>query len=197
MTDKQNLLKVIGILYCARLPVTSTVMILITYLFYFKFARFCFEFMACFNTVGYCCSSTGKEKADLEASRFLRMLTNVDNLKLMCFLADLLFILQNFQKRLQSDTITIVDIQPQLEIFKKKLLTLQTACLPGGWEEALQRDITNNNGKEFLFGTELWMKDRRLPASNRYVTDKRMFSAIRNDSVQALINFMSERLQGV
>jgi hypothetical protein len=28
MTDKQNLLKVIGILYCARLPVTSTVMIL-------------------------------------------------------------------------------------------------------------------------------------------------------------------------
>jgi hypothetical protein len=29
MTDKQNLLKVIGILYCARLPVTSTVMILL------------------------------------------------------------------------------------------------------------------------------------------------------------------------
>jgi hypothetical protein len=28
MTDKQNLLKVVGILYCARLPVTSTFMIL-------------------------------------------------------------------------------------------------------------------------------------------------------------------------
>jgi hypothetical protein len=34
MTDEQNLLKIIGILYCTRLPVTSKVMILITYLFW-------------------------------------------------------------------------------------------------------------------------------------------------------------------
>lgn len=112
----------------------------------------------------------------------------------MCFLADLLFILSNFQKKLQRDSLTIVDIKPELEIFLMKLDLLMDAPLLGGWEETLCLSSTKNDNLVILFDHELWSKSRRSSEANRYVTDKRGFKAIRHDSIQSMKNSMSTRL---
>ena len=72
-----------------------------------------------------------------DAANFRKSLTNADKVKLMCFVADLLFLLSNFQKTLQSDSLTILDIKPKLETFQKKLDKLTNEPLIGGWEETL------------------------------------------------------------
>jgi hypothetical protein len=112
----------------------------------------------------------------------------------MCFLADLLFLLANFQKKLQRDSLTIVDIKPELEVFTQKLNLLTGAPLIGGWEETFQQSVVNDNGVVTLYGHQLWSKTRRTSEANRYVTDRRDVNAIRNDTIQALTNFMSTRL---
>ena len=40
---------------------------------------------------------------------------------MMCFVADLLFLLKVFQKKLQRDSLTIVDIEPEAEKFQKNV----------------------------------------------------------------------------
>lgn len=50
---------------------------------------------------------TSKEK---ESKRFLKFLTNIDNLRLLCFLADTLLIFSRYQQTIQSDFITILDL---------------------------------------------------------------------------------------
>jgi len=72
-------------------------------------------------------------KSEHDASRFLNYLTNHDNIKRMCFLADLLLILTNFQRKLQSDSLTIIDIEPELSHFVKKLERLDEMPLLGGF----------------------------------------------------------------
>jgi hypothetical protein len=84
--------------------------------------------------------------------QFKKSLTNHDKVKLMCFLADLLFLLANFQKKLQRDSLTIVDIKPELEVFTQKLNLLTGTPLIGGWEETFQQSVVNDNSVTTLYG---------------------------------------------
>ena len=61
----------------------------------------------------------------------------------------------------------------------------------GGWEETFKERLNENT----FCDIELWDKERRLPEANLYVTDRREFSAIRNESILALKEFMDRRLQ--
>ena len=56
----------------------------------------------------------------------------------MCFIADLLFILKVFQKKLECDSLTIVDIEWEAEKFQKRVDKLNTSSLVGGWEGAFK-----------------------------------------------------------
>ena len=62
----------------------------------------------------------------------------------------------------------------------------------GGWEETLAKGIGVNSmdHSKVLFGTELLEKSRRTKGVNRSVSDKHLFSSIRNDSIEALKTFM-------
>ena len=59
----------------------------------------------------------------------------------MYFVADLLFVFKVFQKKLQSDSITIVDIKPEVEKFKKRIDRLSVSSLIAGWEEAFKENF--------------------------------------------------------
>ena len=74
------------------------------------------------------------EQCDADGKKFLKLLTKKDNLLLMCFVADLLFLIKVLQKKLQSDSLTIVDIEPEAEKFRDKVNKLSTGSLLGGWE---------------------------------------------------------------
>lgn len=45
------------------------------------------------------------------------MLTNYVNLKLLCFLSDLGYIVSRYQKLVQGDNVIIFDIKDQIEAF--------------------------------------------------------------------------------
>ena len=49
----------------------------------------------------------------------------------MCLVADLLFLLNVFQKKVQRDSLTIVDIEPEAETFQKSLDRLSSSPLLG------------------------------------------------------------------
>ena len=59
----------------------------------------------------------------------------------MCFAVDLLFLLKVIQKKLQRDSLTILDIEPEAEKFQKSLDKLSTILLLGGWEEAFKERL--------------------------------------------------------
>ena len=75
-----------------------------------------------------------RKTSDPETTHYFKLLTNYDNLQFMCFVADILFLLKNYQKKLQSDALTFVNIKPQVEIFTK-ISNLYGNKMIGGWEE--------------------------------------------------------------
>lgn len=97
-----------------------------------------------------------EEQHDTEGNKFLKLLANKDNILMMCFVADLLFLLKVFQKKLQRDSLIIVDIESEAEKFQKSLDKLGTRSLLGGWEEAFEKKF-DEEGNTFC-GIELWEK---------------------------------------
>ena len=92
-----------------------------------------------------------------------------------------------------ADSLTIVDIEPETEKFQKKVDKLSTSPLLGGWEEAFKEKF-NEEENEFC-GIKLWVKTRCRVEANLYVTDHRLFSAVRNESILAIKQFMDQRLK--
>ena len=132
-------------------------------------------------------------QCDAEGKKFLKLLTNKDNFLLMWFVADLLFLIKVFQKKLQSDSLTIVDIEPEAEKFHERVNKLSTGSLLGGWENEFKERYDEEANK--FCGIKLWEKERRRPDANLFVTDRRKFSAIRNESVIAINTFVDKRLE--
>ena len=128
-----------------------------------------------------------------ERRKFLKLLTNKDNLLMMCFIADLLLVLKVFQKKLQSDSLTIIDIEEEAKKFKKTLDNMNKQKLLGGWEEAFKEKFDEESNK--FCGIELWEKTRRRTEATLNVTDRREFSAIRNESILAIKEFIDQRLE--
>ena len=85
---------------------------------------------------------------------------------MMCFVADLLSLRKVFQKKLQRDSLTIVDIEPEAETFHKSINKLSTNPLLGGWEEAFKERF--NEEENTFCDIELWEKKRRNSEANLY-----------------------------
>ena len=134
------------------------------------------------------------ESDDPQAKNIGKLLSNKDNMQLTCLLGDVLFLLKTFQKRLQSDDITIVDIVPEAKKFLKKLEKLNDKELLGGWEETFNNNY--NDEDETFFGITLWQKERRnIRRRNQFVSERRNFNAIRFEILESLKNFMTTRLK--
>ena len=101
----------------------------------------------------------------------MKLLTNKGNLLLMCFAADLLFAIKVFRKKLQSDSLTTVDIEPEAEKFRERVNKLSTGSLLGGWENEFKEKY-DEEANTFC-GIKLWEKERCCPDANLLVTDRR------------------------
>ena len=140
--------------------------------------------------IKYCLSQN-----DSDVSKYLKLLTNKDNIITMCFVADLLFVFKVFQKKLQSDSITIVDIKPEVVKFKMRMDRLSESSLIGGWEEAFKENF-DEEANTFC-GIEVWEKEKRKCRSigtKKYITELRTFVQIRNESILSLKKFLDDRL---
>lgn len=83
---------------------------------------------------------------------FATYLSNLDSLKLIVFLADLLQIYQRYHKHVQGDKLTIVSLAKHINMLKMSLQQLQANDLIGGWAERLESDIEVQSGKVLLKG---------------------------------------------
>ena len=88
----------------------------------------------------------------------LKFLTGVDNLQLMGLLCDLLSLLRGFQVACQSDSITLDELERNVEGMITDLQELQAASLLGGWEAEIVRNLKDDNGTKRFYAKVLWKK---------------------------------------
>jgi hypothetical protein len=133
---------------------------------------------------------TGVDKA---ASGFLAFLTNVNTLELITLLTHVLAVFSRYQKNLQSDSTTILDVQRLTSHVKAKLLSLKQTELIGGWVSALREQMTNVDGQNCLKDVSFHASSRRTKKHNLFVTDKRDISAVKLEIIDSLVEFLSQR----
>jgi len=121
--------------------------------------------------------------------------------QLLCFVSDVTFLFSRFQKSLQRDSLMLSDVQDAVGGIVQKLRRMQSAPLLGGWEAIFNAEAklheTADQGDIYvatLHGIQLQIKKRRQKHHHKYVSDRREFSAIRNETLESLINYLQQRL---
>lgn len=140
---------------------------------------------------------------DSKAVGFYKILTDINKLKLLCFLADLGYLYTRFQKQIQSDDLLIFDIEARKDGLKKNIEQLINSPLMGGWEYILTQEIvteyepSTDNTRISLKEIELHDKislARTKSSRNLYVSEDRTFSSVRNDSIEHIMSYLDLRL---
>lgn len=85
---------------------------------------------------------------------------NYDRVHFVTFITDLLSLLKSFQKTFESDDVSILEIASKKENFLKRLESLITSQLPGGWEEEFFKNIQKSNENNILYGHTLIPRSR-------------------------------------
>lgn len=130
------------------------------------------------------------DSREKEAKGFYKLLTEKSNLTLLAFISDVLQVFSRFQKTLQSNHITILDMMQQKEKFCTKIKKLQNEPLLGGWLCALNEGIeTTSNGEQKLKNITLSSTDKRVKVCNRDI------NAIVAEIVLSLVHFVEHRFE--
>lgn len=112
-----------------------------------------------------------------------------ENLKLIAFLTDLLFLYQRFQKKLQADQLTIISMKFHINTMKQSLIDMANVPLFGGLENKLNDKFSvGSNSKTYIGSVEL-----QQPRSSRRVAPS--LSELRNNILCALREFLDERFE--
>ena len=128
------------------------------------------------------------------AKGYLNFLTNLQNLKLLAVITDILTVFTRYHKLLQSDTTTILDVDKFTSNVKSQLLKLKEVPLLGGWKETLKEEIKETDeGVVLLKDVVLNVSNRRLGEHHKFVSDKREFFAVENEIISALVEFLTQR----
>lgn len=99
---------------------------------------------------------------------FKIILTNYDNIYRIAFTADLLFLFSNYQKKLQSDSLTITDMDKLTKNVLEQIDLLKTQNLLGGWLYTLELQIENREEELYLKCIKLHTTERRTKQYNKY-----------------------------
>lgn len=112
---------------------------------------------------------------DKQARGFLLLLTNAEKLDLLAFMADVLGVFSRYQKKLQRDDVTILDMEKATTSVKAKLLALREENLLGGWAMALENEVIKKpDGTKTLKDILLTSRPaKRRQENHRYVSDRR------------------------
>lgn len=122
-------------------------------------------------------------------AEFLKCLLNLDFMKIVAFLADVLFVFQRMQKKLQGDKLTLMTMQASVKSAISSLESLKEILIPGGKESAFIEGLTDRNEKIFLKEIEL-SKESYFRQSQWSDVSK-----LRADVLMCLQHFLKTRLQ--
>lgn len=118
-----------------------------------------------------------------------KYLTKLENVKLIAFLADILFCFKRFQKKLQSDRLTILSMKRHITAVMNSLHAMENEALCGGFESNLCIAIsTEGDGRTFFKDIELLSS----PLSRR---EKESFSEVRKQIIDSLREYLGQRFE--
>ena len=106
--------------------------------FQIRFTEFLFELidahLSSWNATTLYFRDQSKEH---EEDGYFKLMTNKFKLQLMAFVADVLAVFKRYQKLIQDDGITILEVESRTKTVRTQIRSLSTKPLSGGWEEAL------------------------------------------------------------
>jgi len=86
---------------------------------------------------------------DVAAAGHMNFLTSFPNLQLLVFLADMLFVYARFQKRLQFDSTTLIDMNDAVTNVMSTVNSLKNQPLIGGWQETILQSVVDKTKVNF------------------------------------------------
>ena len=159
--------------------------------FQIRFTEFLFELtdvhLSSWNATTLYFRDQSKEH---EEDGYFKLMTNKFKLQLMAFVADVLAVFKRYQKLIQDDGITILEVESRTKTVRTQIRSLSTKPLSGGWEEALLSALSEDC--DSLKGIKLQDAGKgRVPHS--LVTVTRELGAIKNEIICSLDEFLSQR----
>lgn len=137
-----------------------------------------------------------KNEKDAECAGFLNYLTKLSNVKLMAFAADVLAAFERFHKKLQSNQLTLIDMKTHVSAVLSAFSDMKTSSLVGGFESVLAAQLTTNMNESNDEYKTFWKTEELQPEqTSRTRRGVRLFSLVRNNLLESLERFLTERFQ--
>lgn len=130
-----------------------------------------------------------REEGSAQSKGFLTFLTNEANMKKAAILGDVLMIFQRLQKKLQSNSQTLLKMTADANSAIGSLEKLKQQSIPTGFESKLRNKIQDVDGKPFLNGIEL-----NTIVSTRRGTLPSATETFRIDVIDTLVELLRARL---
>lgn len=134
--------------------------------------------------------AANKKKTDKEAAGYLTYLKNLDNLKMIAFLADLLLIFKRMQKKLQYNSLTLISMNTHVKAAIVCLEKVKKEFIPSGYEDTLRESVVTKENGKFLKGIQLHEEE---PCGTR--RNKLDLKVFRKEVCDSLIEFLTIRLE--
>lgn len=93
---------------------------------------------------------------------FHKYLTNLNFLKMVAFLGDVLRLFKRMQKKMQSDSLTLMKMSHDIAVAKTSLESLKQGPMLGGYEYKLANSLSFNETENTWFMKDIELKDERI-----------------------------------
>ena len=136
------------------------------------------------------------EQKCAEAQGLINIWTDLDTIKLTTFLCDVLTEFKSFQKSIQSDLLTVFQLESMRDSYVSRIRELKTEPRKGGFEEKIL-ELESAGEKYFAFdGVKLTSKKKRKARVKHMLVTSgiRSAAAIKSEIVDSLITFLLDRL---
>lgn len=137
-------------------------------------------------------------KADLVNLNYLK---NFKKLQLISFIADVLFIFQRYQKKIQADNLNLISLHQYIKELCAAIEDLKSKPLLGGWESTLQNTVV----KEDLLDDDgqgvYTVKLKNIDLSTEEIekrgahNKKRHFEVVRTEIVETLLEIINNNFE--
>lgn len=130
----------------------------------------------------------------------LNFLQNFKKLQLLAFIADVLFIFQRFQKKIQADDLNMISLHHHVQNLCSAIRELESQPMLGGWELSLKNsieteEVENEDGRLKLIKLkDIYLSVEELERRGAH-NKKRQFETVRADILKELIDFVKHYMK--
>lgn len=132
-------------------------------------------------------------KENAQCAGYLDYFPNLGNLKFIAFLGDVLFSFKRFQKKLQSNQLTLIEMKSHVADVLKSLKDMENKLLIGGFERNLTSQLKINEiDDNKVFFKSIKMQTVEIARTRREPKD---FTEVRKSVLMALRTFLTDRFK--